>query len=208
MGGCFHGGQLVQMENGHLLPMSSLSIGDRVLSTDSLGRPVYDAVVAFLHVSRNLSSVFVRLETDQGGLALTPQHLIFASKTPSEAIQPYFAGDIEVGDTIYEITTNATRAVPRRVRRVSYTLEKGIYAPLTSQGTIVIGGYIASCYGLISSHSLAHAALWPVRSRLMPLMDSREPTLDEEIHWYAALLYRTFSGLIQKEYWYPTEIER
>lgn len=205
MGGCFHGGQLVQLENGHLLPMSSLSIGDRVLTADPKGRPLYDAVVAFLHLSRNLSSVFIQLETDKGSLTLTPQHFIFASKRPSDAIQPHFAGDIELGDNIYEIgAINDTQAVPRRVRRVSFTLEKGVYAPLTSQGTIVIGGYIASCYGVISSHSLAHAALWPVRHRLVPLRWSRDPAQDDEIHWYAALLYRIFSGLVLKEYWYPT----
>jgi len=39
----------------------------------------------------------------------------------------------------------------------------GLYAPLTSSGNIVIDDVISSCYAEVTSHSLAHLAMAPVR---------------------------------------------
>jgi len=41
--------------------------------------------------------------------------------------------------------------------RVEETIEKGVYAPLTEEGTVVVDGIMASCYSNYNSHQFAHA---------------------------------------------------
>lgn len=46
---------------------------------------------------------------------------------------------------------------------VNYVTRKGIYAPLTREGNIVVNSVVASCYAVISDHELAHMSFAPVR---------------------------------------------
>lgn len=46
---------------------------------------------------------------------------------------------------------------------VNYVKRKGIYAPLTREGNIVVNSVVASCYAVISDHELAHMSFAPVR---------------------------------------------
>lgn len=46
---------------------------------------------------------------------------------------------------------------------VNYVTRKGIYAPLTREGNIVVNSVVASCYAVISDHGWAHLSFAPVR---------------------------------------------
>lgn len=46
---------------------------------------------------------------------------------------------------------------------VNYVVRKGIYAPLTREGNIVVNSVVASCYAVINDHDLAHMSFAPVR---------------------------------------------
>lgn len=46
---------------------------------------------------------------------------------------------------------------------VNYVNRKGIYAPLTREGNIVVNSVVASCYAVVSDHHLAHLSFAPVR---------------------------------------------
>lgn len=46
---------------------------------------------------------------------------------------------------------------------VDYITRKGIYAPLTREGNIVVNSVVASCYAVISDHYMAHMSFAPVR---------------------------------------------
>lgn len=54
-----------------------------------------------------------------------------------------------------------------RVESVHYVNEKGVYLPLTSSGTLFVGGVFVSCYGqtvpavLRYSHKTAHKVMKP-----------------------------------------------
>nr|XP_033322327.1 sonic hedgehog protein A [Megalopta genalis] len=85
-------------------------------------------------------------------------------------------------------------------------LEKGVYAPLTTEGTLVVDDVVASCYAIIDNQDYAQLAFLPYRvwssvksffARRLTVEDTRQPdvrqedarTAQEGIHWYASFLY-------------------
>ncbi|KAH3825799.1 hypothetical protein DPMN_127681 [Dreissena polymorpha] len=88
-------------------------------------------------------------------------------------------------------------------------MRRGIYAPLTKHGTILVDDVIASCYALIDNIYIAHASFAPMRmyhdiSQLVPdfgvsstaNISSRQPT---GVHWYARVLYSLGKRLFSKD---------
>ena len=55
------------------------------------------------------------------------------------------------------------RLAPATVTRVSLATEKGVFAPLTDSGNLVVDGVLASAYAVVNSQTVAHAAFGPVR---------------------------------------------
>ena len=200
-GGCFPGTSRVRIEDGRLLPLSQVALGDRVLSfDDSTGNLRYDDVISFLHrcEAGTRNTTFVQISVVGGAsIALTGDHLIYVSNTASaDDIRPRFAGKVVRGD--YVFYANSSAVVVREVVGVDVIhVEEGLNAPLTSTGNIVIDDVISSCYAEVTSHRLAHLAMAPVRlaysfARYLGLeqtMSSLEVSQsDSGIHPYAALL--------------------
>lgn len=50
-----------------------------------------------------------------------------------------------------------------QIVKVNYVTRRGIYAPLTREGNIVVNSIVASCYAVISDHDMAHISFAPVR---------------------------------------------
>lgn len=67
------------------------------------------------------------------------------------------------GNLALQITSGHSRVFFDQIVSVNYVTRKGIYAPLTREGNIVVNSVVASCYALISDHDLAHMSFAPVR---------------------------------------------
>ena len=202
-GGCFPGTSRVRTQDRRLLPLTSVAVGQRVLTfDDSTGSLRYDDVIAFLHRADTGTgnTTFVRISVAGGAIiTLTKDHLIYASSSASAYdIRPRFAGKVARGDYVFCADDDDELAVREVVSVDLVYFDGGVYAPLTSSGNVVVDDVITSCYAEVTSHSLAHVAMAPLRvaywlvrylhlGRTETSLDSRQSGT-YGIHPYASLL--------------------
>ncbi|KAL2746514.1 sonic hedgehog protein [Vespula maculifrons] len=178
-GGCFPGKSYVRTEDGRRKRVDEVQLGERVAAMNSQGELIYSEVIAFLDRAPTERRQFVKLFTESGRvLTLTPAHLV-----PIKDKSTIFAARVGIGDKIlvaekkedssFSIMENSLNnevynARSQRLRwdRVIETrliLEKGVFAPLTTEGTLLVDDVIASCYAVIDSQTLAHYSFLPLR---------------------------------------------
>jgi hypothetical protein len=92
---------------------------------------------------------------------MTAEHLLFVAGSSS----PVRADAVKVGDVLQG-------EQPAVVKKIAKVARKGIYAPLTLGGTVVVDGVVASSYvalndkseeSFMSHHNMAHIGLSPYR---------------------------------------------
>ena len=212
-GGCFPGTSTVSLEGGQTTTMDRLSIGDRVEALDHKGALVFSEIIAFLHRTPDELMLFLELELDEGAkITLTEDHMIYAtsSKTSGDVQlasvlgNPYFAGHVRLGDTLYR--NNGTSFQKSKVNRISQAVHTGVYAPLTREGTIVVDSMAASCYASFASHSIAQASMTPLRLAysFADVIWSRDKTATplSGVHWYSRLLFNYAKYFLSDGSWY------
>lgn len=206
------------MENGDTKRLDEVRLGERIAALDSRGDVVYSEVIAFLDRSPSERREFIRLTTKSGRvLTLTPAHLV-----PVEGRSSIFAAKVQPGDKVLvnDIMASAENdnEVDNRLRwdsvvEIKLVLEEGVFAPLTSEGTLLVDDVVASCYAVVDSQSLAHYAFLPLRiwdamtsvftgdRRILHRTRHSEirqndtgkvqstMTVQNGVHWYASMLY-------------------
>lgn len=73
-----------------------------------------------------------------------------------------FASKVQIGDWIVSTGPDG-RPKPQRVVGVSAVTQRGVLAPLTEEGTLVVDQVVVSCYAVIDDQTIAHWAFAPVR---------------------------------------------
>jgi len=212
-GGCFPGKSLVRIENGDTKRLDQVRLGERIAALNSRGDVVYSEVIAFLDRSPSEKRQFIRLTTISGRvLTLTPAHLV-----PVDGRSSVFAAKVQPGDKILvnDVAANAENDnhVDNRLRwdsvvETKLVLEEGVFAPLTTEGTLLVDDVMASCYALVDSQSVAHYAFLPLRiwnaitsvftgklddTRYSEIRQDdikrNQSTIQNGVHWYASMLY-------------------
>lgn len=156
------------------MPLQAVRAGDLVQVMREDGTLAFSPVLMFLHRDPRVSRAFLRLTTASGTtLTLTPSHLIFLleaglalTETPTvrDALHRggvVLAGRVEAGDFL--LVAGEGGVTLEKVVDVSYHVDGGVFAPLTTEGTLVVDGVVASCYAIIDSQAIAHWAFLPVR---------------------------------------------
>jgi len=76
------------------------------------------------------------------------------------------AGLVVCGDKVLysEIINNKLVSDLIRITNINNsTIQRGVYAPLTTDGTLIVNGVLVSCYANISSQSIAHDSMTSLR---------------------------------------------
>jgi hypothetical protein len=132
---CFSGDALVQVENQGSVAMSSLEIGDSVLVAGDKYEPVY----SFGHRSTESVAEFLQIYSDGAAVApieISSDHLILSH---GEHWVP--AGILQAGDKLVDADGNSVSIT--KIQRVN---RKGVFAPFTKSGSIVVNDLVASNY--------------------------------------------------------------
>lgn len=153
--GCLHGDSLVTTLNGTKL-LRSLRPGEAVLSRGPDGSLAFSPILAFLHREPRQALTFLLLRfAGNGSLAVTPNHLVFRRR--KGRLEAVFAGELRPGD---RLVVHDRLMLLRSSERLH---AHGAFAPMTEAGNLFANGVLVSCYAHITSHSLAHTALLPLR---------------------------------------------
>lgn len=165
--GCFSEMATVQVQ-GYEDPVSirDVQMGDHVLTAGDRYSPVY----SFGHRNPQKETTFVQLETREKTLELTGDHLVFLNgrKNPVRA------------DSIRKDDVLRGQHAGLKVFNVKSVDRKGVYAPFTPDGTVLVDGVLASSYvsmdpkakenvellngkGIISQQAFVHMGLSPFR---------------------------------------------
>jgi len=182
---CFPGEAVVLVDGRGEVPLARLRTGEMVL-VERQGQLGYEPVLTFLHAIQGgsgKSMSFVTVIHTNGEFRASAAHIILVKEGLSQ--RSILVGQLQVGDEVFNAVNQDAVWVLKPSRVVAIlrsSTQSGMYAPLTSSGTIVVDGVVASNYASSSeekhlSHRAAHAFLFPVRvyhyfglgSRLQPL---------------------------------------
>ncbi|KAH7719054.1 CRE-WRT-4.1 protein [Aphelenchoides avenae] len=170
---CFTADTKVRLGGGEEKRMDELTVGDWVLSANR-SMMVYSPVESWVHRLPEENAHFHRIELDNGSvLKITSKHFIY--KTECSALhvpvefeevsqQPVFAEKVEEGDCLYVVSSHGNFFEQRRVVSVSVVEERGIYAPMTSNGDIVVNDVLASCYNVVNNKFMQEGFFQGVKS--------------------------------------------
>ncbi|KAI1732429.1 hint module domain-containing protein [Ditylenchus destructor] len=161
---CFTGDSTVLTSNGVVKTMGELKIGDWVLSSNS-EKLVYSQVESWSHRLPNIVTDFLKIELSDGStLKITAKHYLYkiSSCSNGKANSPaafnrlfkkfVSADNVEVGDCLYVLpNANERKFYQREVINISTVRERGIFAPMTNNGDIVVNNVLVSCYAAMES---------------------------------------------------------
>ncbi|XP_017568338.1 indian hedgehog B protein [Pygocentrus nattereri] len=216
-GGCFPGRAWVTLEKGGRKSMRDLQAGDRVLASTERGNLIYSEVLAFLDRDPAIKKHFYVISTHNGAtLSMTAAHLLFVwdgnctgGALPAEgAMQTIFASDAHPGQCLLTLEEGAEGHLNgqlSRITRLRVWEDRGAYAPLTAQGSLLVNGAMTSCYAAVEKHQLAHWAFGPLR--MLYSWTGPNRVQGEGLHWYAHALRWVGKLLLDSELFHPWAME-
>lgn len=133
--GCFSALNSVEVQGKGIVSMDSLEIGDYVRDGKE---GEFSRVLSFGHLDRDIEYDFVQIHTEgsKTPLELTYNHMVFLA---NKAVA---AADVSVGDMLGD----------EKVTDITSVKSKGLYAPVTYSGAIVVNGIKSSCYVAMMDH--------------------------------------------------------
>ena len=135
--------------------MKNIKIGDQILTNSG----TYSPVIGWLDIKRETETLFLYIQTNVSSISLTASHIIFTSSDVEDEVGSKYGSELKIGDILIHEETGGKVEI---IKITSY-LSSGYFASLTESGTIVVDGYLASCYASYP-HWVAHTAFYPART--------------------------------------------
>ena len=139
---CFSGDNLVPVRDQRQeVLMRDLRVGDEVLVVGGQ----YEKIYAFGHYHTTLPADFLRIFTEhqERPLELSEDHMVFVEGSPLKAVP---ALSLRVGDGVMLGNGTVTTVVAIDTTSTTTKGRRGVFAPFTASGTIVVNGLLASNY--------------------------------------------------------------
>jgi len=132
---CFSSQNTVEVEGVGTIPMNELKIGDSILVDENK----YERVYSFGHRSDNIPTKFLSITTTDGEkLELTQSHLVFVKeKNDDSTITTIPASELKRGMQLLH-KNNKNKEDESKIKSITTVQRKGMYAPFTPSGTIII----------------------------------------------------------------------
>jgi hypothetical protein len=191
---CFPGNAQVTVHSRGAVPVASLKADDEVLVQSAGGDLRFEPVLTFLHKvpqSLGLSHESLTVVHTHGSFRASRNHLIFVISDGGFR-HDKTTGALQPGDLLLILDSEAAQVTKSMVLSISSQMTtEGMYAPLTSSGTLVVDGVVASAYGTPElgkklPHAATHASFFAVRAYhwLAPCMRQKHPveSVQEFIH--------------------------
>jgi len=169
---CFPEHATVQTQHGRKC-MRDVQIGESVQVITEDGTISMCDVYGWAHRDLATEATYLEVATENGGkITLSADHLLGVVRPrrhhhTGEEVQYVPAGEVREGERVMQAFsiggTPQLRTVP--VKSVRSVQAKGLFAPLTLEGTVIVDDVAASCYAAVPSHRAAHAALAPARAQ-------------------------------------------
>jgi Hint module len=146
---CFPASATVEIDNGDIVRMDSVRIGDRV----RVGANKFSDVFMFTHKDTSSVHQFTRITLSSGeSVSATSGHYMFANNGLKTA------GSVVVGDVM-----TLANGAEETVIRISTETSLGLFNPQTLDGNLVVDGVLSSTYTQAVDANFAHAILSPLR---------------------------------------------
>ncbi|XP_041365180.1 uncharacterized protein LOC121380432 [Gigantopelta aegis] len=160
---CFPAQSKVLTADRGPVPVSEVRIGDTLMCCLIDGHVSFEKVFLIGHADPNSKTFFVCIKTKHAQIQLSPEHHIHITGRSTDFTTTVPARDVNTGHLILVLDKQKGLLVPQEVTSVTWTCAKGLYAPFTMCGNVVVDNVLASCYVDGVPPSLAHRLLWPVR---------------------------------------------
>lgn len=131
---CFSGSSLVEVEHKGSVKMADLALGDVVRVGNNKFEPIY----SFGHKDSTSSAEFLRITTEGSStpLEISPDHMVAI-----EGGRYVPASLVKKGDMLLTVSEEVAT-----VTGIKSVVRKGVFAPFTASGSIVVNGIVASNY--------------------------------------------------------------
>jgi len=134
---CFSSVNIVEVQGKGHITMDALQIGDYVRA----GKDRFSQVYSFLHLDRNVEAEYLQIYTDSSRppLEISRDHMVFVNGIA------ILASQVEVGDLL--------DGGESKVSEIKSIRRRGVYAPVTMSGDIIVSGVLASSYAAVHSYT-------------------------------------------------------
>ncbi|GMR48816.1 hypothetical protein PMAYCL1PPCAC_19011, partial [Pristionchus mayeri] len=151
---CFSGDSIVETFEGPKR-MREVKTGDEVLSIEE-SMISFSPIIMFLHRDEQLMAQFNIIDTANGAsVKLTDEHLIYVSDCdPSTPLRLIKAKEVTTDHCLMTALSPDRTLDIHPVTNVTQISERGVYAPLTSTGDIIVNDILSSCHSNVAVRTL------------------------------------------------------
>merc|ERR1711942_18910 len=165
-GSCFGPTNTVETKEG-TKTLCELRIGDLIRTSSGDHHTDFTESLGWLDRQRSSPAEMLQIFTSDNypAVTLSASHLVFTTNTTK------YAGDLVPGDTL--LHRDGEQVKEQEISMIKTSMESGYWAPLTRSGTLLVNGYLMSCYASYP-HTVSDIAMGPVKAMPMILLDDHE----------------------------------